>query len=88
MRHPNIVEVVAFGLGDADHPPCLVMERMSESLFDLLGVEGIEMGPAAKVSIARDVCEVCYATSLLRVSASLPAGVAGCVQLCQAWDKL
>lgn len=24
MRHENIVEVVAFGLGDADNPPCLV----------------------------------------------------------------
>lgn len=31
---------------------------MQESLFDLLGVEGIEMDPMAKVSIARDVCEV------------------------------
>lgn len=58
MRHANIVEVVAFGLGDADQPPCLVMERMQESLFDLLGVEGIEMDPTAKVSIVRDVCEV------------------------------
>ncbi|CAN0330030.1 unnamed protein product [Hapterophycus canaliculatus] len=57
MRHANIVQVVAFGLGDADHPPCLVMERMNESLFDLLGVEGIEMDPAARVSIALDVCE-------------------------------
>lgn len=58
MRHTNIVEVVAFGLGDEDHPPCLVMERMQESLFDLLGVEGIEMDATAKVSMVRDVCEV------------------------------
>eukprot|EP00752_Nemacystus_decipiens_P004091 g3744.t1 len=57
MRHENIVEVVAFGLGDADNPPCLVMERMQESLYDLLGVEGIEMDPMAKVSIVRDVCK-------------------------------
>lgn len=34
------------------------MERMQESLYDLLGVEGIEMDPIAKVSIVRDVCEV------------------------------
>lgn len=31
---------------------------MQESLFDLLGVDGIEMDPMAKVSIVRDVCEV------------------------------
>jgi len=58
MRHANIVEVVAFGLGDADHPPCLVMERMEESLYDLLGVEGIEMDAAAKLGIVGGICEV------------------------------
>lgn len=39
-------------------PLAKIMERMQESLFDLLGVEGIEMDPVAKVSIVRDVCEV------------------------------
>lgn len=57
MRHANIVEVVAFGLGDADHPPCLVMERMEESLYDLLGVEGMEMDAAAKLGIVGGICE-------------------------------
>ena len=59
MRHANIVEVIAFGLGDADHPPCLVMERMNESLYDLLGVQGIDLDPVSKVSIVQDVSEVC-----------------------------
>lgn len=58
MRHANIVEVVAFGLGDADHPPCLVMERMEESLYDLLGVEGMEMDAASKLGIVSGICEV------------------------------
>lgn len=39
-------------------PLAKIMERMQESLYDLLGVEGIEMDPVAKVSIVRDVCEV------------------------------
>lgn len=60
MRHPNVVEVIAFGLGDAQHPPCLVMERMHETLYDLLGVEGIDMPLIAKISIVRDVSEVLY----------------------------
>ncbi|CAM9398970.1 unnamed protein product [Scytosiphon promiscuus] len=36
MRHPNIVETFAFSIGDAENPPCLVMERMQESLYGLL----------------------------------------------------
>lgn len=59
MRHPNIVEVIAFALGNAERPPCLVMERMHETLYDLLGVEGIKLPLAAKISIVRDICEVC-----------------------------
>lgn len=68
MRHPNIVEVVAFDLGAAGHSPCLIMERMQESLFDLLSVEGIDMETITKVSILRDVCEVC--TQLWRTCAA------------------
>lgn len=59
MRHPNIVEVIAFDLGSAGHSPCLVMERMQESLYDLLCVEGIDMGLVAQTSILRDVSQVC-----------------------------
>ena len=58
MRHPKIVEVVAFSLGDDIHPPCLVMERMQETLYDFLGVQGFDMPLMAKVAIAQDVCEV------------------------------
>ena len=63
MRHPNVVEVVAFDLGGAEHPPCLVMERMQESLYDLLNVEGMAMGLVAKASILRDVSKVCPQSS-------------------------
>lgn len=31
MRHENIVEVVAFGLGDADNPPCLVSSDVTNN---------------------------------------------------------
>lgn len=58
MRHPNIVEVLAFELGDRGHPPCLIMERMNESLYTMLGAS-IDIGGVSKVSIVRDVCEVC-----------------------------
>lgn len=58
MRHPNIVEVLAFELGDRGHAPCLVMERMDESLYTMLGAS-IDIGGVSKVSIVRDVCEVC-----------------------------
>eukprot|EP00904_Undaria_pinnatifida_P010394 jgi/Undpi1/6485/HiC_scaffold_20.g08964.m1 len=56
MRHPNIVEVLAFELGDRGHPPCLIMERMDESLYTMLGAS-IDIGGVSKVSIVRDVCE-------------------------------
>lgn len=58
MRHPNIVEVIAFALGDKQRPPCMVMERMHETMYDVLAVEGIAITTLAAVSIIRDVCEV------------------------------
>ena len=58
MRDPKIVEVIAFGLGDDIHPPCLVMERMQETLYDFLGVQGFDLPLMSKVTIAQDVCEV------------------------------
>eukprot|EP00752_Nemacystus_decipiens_P004498 g4107.t1 len=33
LRHANIVETIAFSMGNAVTPPCLIMERMHESLF-------------------------------------------------------
>lgn len=59
MHHPNIVEVIAFDLGSAEQPPCLIMERMQESLYDVLDVESMDMGLLAKTSILRDVSKVC-----------------------------
>lgn len=56
MRHTNIVEVLAFSIGDKEHPPCLVMERMDESLYDVLGLLTINF-PSA-LGIIQDVCEV------------------------------
>lgn len=57
LRHPNLVEAIAFSLGDDVHPPCLVMERMGESLFDLLGL-GLTIGFATALGIVLDVCKV------------------------------
>ena len=59
MRHPNIVKVIAFDLGDRGPPPCLVMELMDETLYNLLSTDGIVMNPIDKVKIVRDVSEVC-----------------------------
>lgn len=56
MRHANIVEVLAFSIGDKQHPPCLVMERMDESLYDILTVLTINFSSA--LGIIQDVCEV------------------------------
>ena len=56
MRHTNIVEVVAFSIGEGLHPPCLVMERMDESLYEILSLLTINF-PSA-LGIIQDVCEV------------------------------
>ncbi|CAN0573009.1 unnamed protein product, partial [Ectocarpus sp. 12 AP-2014] len=57
MRHENIVEVIAFSVGDAVHPPCLVMERMDESLYELLSLQLSINFPWA-LGIIHDVCKV------------------------------
>ncbi|CBN77264.1 Receptor-like PK/ Leucine Rich Repeat Protein Kinase-likely pseudogene [Ectocarpus siliculosus] len=56
MRHDNIVELLAFSLGDALRPPCLVMERMQESLFGLLS-QTLTIGFPAALGIVLDVCK-------------------------------
>lgn len=58
MRDSKIVEVIAFSLGDETHPPCLVMERMRETLYDFLGVDALVLPLAMKASLSLDVCEV------------------------------
>lgn len=59
MRHDNIVEVIAFSVGDAVHPPCLVMERMDESLYELLSLQLTINFPWA-LGIIHDVCKVSF----------------------------
>lgn len=59
MRHPKVVEIIAFGLGDSERRPCMIMELMQESLYDLLGVHGIALPMLDALSIIRDMCEVC-----------------------------
>lgn len=57
MRHQNIVETLAFSLGDAHTPPCLVMERMQESLYGLLTQDyTVDFRGALDIILA--VCEV------------------------------
>lgn len=58
MRDSKIVEVIAFSLGDETHLPCLVMERMRETLYDFLGVDALTLPLAMKASLSLDVCEV------------------------------
>lgn len=55
LRHPNIVETIAFSVGDNATPPCLIMERMHESLFDRLE-SSIDFPEA--LGIVLDVCKV------------------------------
>ncbi|CAM9417809.1 unnamed protein product, partial [Ectocarpus fasciculatus] len=38
MRHENIVRVLAFDEGSPERPPCMIMERMEESLSSFLEV--------------------------------------------------
>ncbi|CAB1108320.1 unnamed protein product [Ectocarpus sp. CCAP 1310/34] len=57
MQHDNIVELLAFSLGDALRSPCLVMERMQESLFGLLS-QTLTIGFPAALGIVLDVCKV------------------------------
>lgn len=57
MRHDHIVELLAFSLGDALRPPCLVMEQMQESLFGLLS-QTLTIGFPIALGIVLDVCKV------------------------------
>lgn len=55
LQHPNIVETIAFSVGDAVNPPYLIMERMHESLFHRLKSN---IGFPEALGIVLDVCKV------------------------------
>lgn len=57
MQHKNIVRLLAFSEGNPGHPPCLVLERMEESLSHSLGtgdVPPIEL----RLETIKDICQV------------------------------
>lgn len=55
MRHPNIVQVLAFSVS----PICMVMERMDRSLYDLIGA-GVTLNMTTKMTLLIGVTEVSY----------------------------
>lgn len=77
MRHDNIVELLAFSLGDALRPPCLVMERMQESLFGLLS-QTLTIGFPAALGIVLDVCKVRIIRQTKHLSSSAFLEAVGC----------
>jgi len=57
MRHENIVRVLAFSEGTPERPPCLVMERMDESLSSFF--EEADRPPLVeRLEILKDVSQV------------------------------
>lgn len=62
MRHDNIVDVIAFNVGDSNNPPLLIMERMEESLYEALSQDFTIDLPWA-LGIIKDVCMVRIGTT-------------------------
>ena len=62
-HHENIVRVTAFSEGDLQHPPCLVMERMAESLFHFLRTDTTRPSLVERLEIIKDISEVLFRTS-------------------------
>ncbi len=58
MRHDNIVRLLAFSEGGPQRPPCMVMERMEESLSTFLEVMESPPPLAERLETTRDVCQV------------------------------
>lgn len=58
MKHPDIVRVFAFSVNDPEQPPCLVMERMEESLYSYLSAHGISPPLEDRLDVLHDVCQV------------------------------
>ena len=55
LRHVNIVETIAFSVGDRVSPPCLIVERMHMSLFARLKSK---IDFPTSLGIVLDVCKV------------------------------
>ncbi|CAM9568738.1 unnamed protein product [Discosporangium mesarthrocarpum] len=61
LRHQNVVELIAFSLGENGRPPCMVMELMSESLYDFIGLK-----PNLNLNVALDVIsDICKGLNFL-----------------------
>lgn len=59
VHHPNIVRLIAFGVNEPEHPPCLVMERMEKSLYNYLSTHGTPPPLVDRLGVLQDVCKVC-----------------------------
>lgn len=66
VHHPNIVRVFGYSVDDREHPPCLVMELMEESLYEYLGVRGLSPTLAERLGIIKDMCQVRASFTWLR----------------------
>lgn len=60
IRHPNIVEVFAYSIGS---PTCMVMERMSRSLYECIN-SGMTLDFGTKMSLLVGIAEVSHVESL------------------------
>ena len=58
-HHQNIVRVIAFSEGDRQHPPCLVMERMAESLANYLRTVRTRPSLVERLETIKDIAQVC-----------------------------
>jgi len=58
MRHDNIVRLLAFSEGGPQRPPCMVMERMEESLCTFLQTVDPPPSLGESLETVRDICQV------------------------------
>eukprot|EP00903_Cladosiphon_okamuranus_P022327 g20532.t1 len=57
IHHENIVRLIAFHEGSPKNPPCMVMERMEESLSSFLATVKIPPSVGDRLEIVKDVCK-------------------------------
>lgn len=57
-HHDNIVRVIAFSEGHGQHPPCLVMERMAESLYMFLKAVRVRPSLEERLETIKDIAQV------------------------------
>lgn len=60
MRHENIVRVLAFDEGSPERPPCMVMERMEESLSSFLEIMTSPPSLVERLETIKDVSKVSF----------------------------